>query len=147
MLIGFVVYTYWIALTNIFVLMASILSIDFCVLTVLVTHVLCYDITILHTNDVHARFVQFNNYGTDCSDEDSADGKCFGGVARRQTKVKDIFKSHGRDNVLFMDAGDQFMGTLWFTVYRGMAAAQFMNELDYDVMVTFIVLIALSRSS
>lgn len=99
------------------------------------TATLCYDITILHTNDVHARFVQFSRYGTDCSDADAQAGNCYGGVARRRTKVQEIFNSHGRENVLFLDAGDQFMGTLWFTVYRGMAAAHFMNTLDYDAMV------------
>lgn len=91
-----------------------------------------YELTILHTNDVHARFEQFNKYGTQCSESDSSAGKCFGGVARRHTKIQEIRGSH--DNVLLMDAGDQFMGTTWFSVHRGMAASFFMKQLGYDVM-------------
>lgn len=33
-------------------------------------------------------------------------------------------------------AGDQFQGTLWFYVYKGMAAGHFMNKAKYDVMVS-----------
>jgi len=96
-----------------------------------------YQLTILHTNDVHARFDEFNKFGTDCSPEDSAAGKCFGGVARRHTKVTEIRSTHG--NVLFLDAGDQFMGTLWFYVYRGQATSYFMNLLGYNVSVNSII--------
>ena len=95
-----------------------------------------YQLTILHTNDVHARFDEFNKYGTNCSPEDAAAGKCFGGVARRHTKVTEIRSTH--ENVLFLDAGDQFMGTLWFYVYEGKATSYFMNRLGYDVSVNTI---------
>ncbi|KAL4233121.1 5'-nucleotidase [Mactra antiquata] len=91
-----------------------------------------FDLTILHTNDVHARFQQFNKYGSGCSTDDATEGKCFGGVARRYTKVEEIRRTH--DHVLFLDGGDQFMGTSWFTVYGGKAASHFMNMLGYDVM-------------
>lgn len=45
-------------------------------------------------------------------------------------------------NVLFLDAGDQFQGTVWFNYYKGAEAAHFMNNLGYDVMVNnlFIVI-------
>lgn len=95
-----------------------------------------FDLTILHTNDVHARFMPFNRFGTDCSDDNIKENQCYGGVARRLTKVKDIRSSH--DNVLLLDGGDQFLGTIWFTEYRGLAASYFMNKLDYDVMVRTI---------
>ncbi|WAR07537.1 5NTD-like protein [Mya arenaria] len=99
---------------------------------VISARVASYELTILHTNDVHARFEQINKYGADCSVDDAAAGKCFGGVARRHTKIKDI--RNGHDNVLLLDAGDQFMGTLWFFVHRGNATSYFMNQLGYDVM-------------
>jgi 2',3'-cyclic-nucleotide 2'-phosphodiesterase (5'-nucleotidase family) len=54
-------------------------------------------------------------------------------VARRRTKIQEIRNSH--DNVILLDAGDQFMGTVWFTVHRGMAASYFMKELGYNAMV------------
>ncbi|KAL4216528.1 5'-nucleotidase [Mactra antiquata] len=92
----------------------------------------CLDLTILHTNDVHARFEQFNNYGSDCRQWNIDQNKCFGGVARRATKIKEIRSSH--DNVLLLDAGDQFAGTMFFSVYRGNATAFFMSQLGYDAM-------------
>eukprot|EP00794_Sanderia_malayensis_P002836 gene2836-3279_t len=92
----------------------------------------CFELTILHTNDVHARIQETNVYGGRCSTADSTAKKCFGGVARRQTVIKQIRK---RDqNVLLLDAGDQFQGTVWFTVYQGKATADFMNMLGYDAM-------------
>ncbi|EDV20502.1 5'-nucleotidase [Trichoplax sp. H2] len=91
-----------------------------------------YSLTILHTNDVHARFVEANRFGGSCSSSDAQSGKCFGGVARRATMINQI-KSQ-RSNVLLLDGGDQFQGTLWFYVYKGSAASYFMNKLGYSAM-------------
>eukprot|EP00794_Sanderia_malayensis_P019052 gene19052-20965_t len=91
-----------------------------------------FHLTILHTNDVHARVEQMNKYGGKCSDKDAAADKCFGGVARRKTAIDKI---RGEEkNVLLLDAGDQFQGTLWFSVYKGKESRIFMNELGYNAM-------------
>ncbi|CAB1342768.1 unnamed protein product [Coregonus sp. 'balchen'] len=58
---------------------------------------------------------------------------CFSGVARRFTKIQEI-RSREK-NVMLLDAGDQFQGTVWFNVYKGAEAAHFMNRLGYDAMV------------
>ncbi|KAJ8023892.1 5'-nucleotidase [Holothuria leucospilota] len=100
--------------------------------TVLVIATCNYELTILHTNDVHARFEQFDRYGVSCSAEDAAQGYCYGGVARRYTMAEEIRGS--RENVLLLDAGDQFQGTLWFYHYQGSATSHFMNALKYDAM-------------
>ena len=92
-----------------------------------------FQLTILHTNDVHARIEQTNKYGGRCTPKDLANQKCFGGVARRQFIIKEIRKADA--NVLLLDAGDQFQGTVWFTIYKGKASAFFMNQLGYDAMV------------
>lgn len=42
-------------------------------------------------------------------------------------------------NVLFLDAGDQFQGTVWFNYYKGAEAAHFMNKLGYDAMVNIFI--------
>ena len=39
------------------------------------------------------------------------------------------------ENVLLLDAGDQFYGSLWYQLYRGEIMARFMKEFGYDVMV------------
>ena len=92
-----------------------------------------YDLTILHTNDVHDRKEQFDSGGGMCSEEEASTGRCYGGVARTATMVKDIKAQV--DNVLFLDAGDQFQGTNWFVHYQGIATAYFMNRLGYDAQV------------
>lgn len=107
---------------------ALFVSICFCFLQELA----CFELTILHTNDVHARIEETNKYGGPCEPADSVAKKCFGGVARRQTAIKDIRQTHR--NVLLLDAGDQFQGTVWFNVYKGLATAFFMNRLGYDAM-------------
>ncbi|XP_033635028.1 5'-nucleotidase-like [Asterias rubens] len=91
-----------------------------------------YDLTILHTNDVHAHFEQFDKYSTRCDDDESANGQCFGGVARTVTKVRQIRSEV--DNVVLLDAGDQFQGTPWFSFYKGKATSHFMNVIGYEVM-------------
>ncbi|CAH1776837.1 unnamed protein product [Owenia fusiformis] len=91
-----------------------------------------FELTILHTNDCHAHIEEFNKYGGICSDSDKEANKCFGGVARRATAVAEIRDRH--DNVLLLDAGDQFQGTVWFYAFEGLATAQFMNDMQYDAM-------------
>ena len=93
-----------------------------------------YNLTLMHTNDVHARFLQTDKYSAKCPPAKAAAGKCFGGIARRVTKVRGIRASD--PNVLLVDAGDQYQGTLWFYVHRGAAAAHFMNRIRYDAMVS-----------
>ena len=90
-------------------------------------------VTILHTNDVHARFLEFGRFGSTCREDEAAAGACFGGVARRATAI-----AAARAEVpssLLLDAGDQFQGTLFFSRFRGAAASRLMNHLGYDAMV------------
>ena len=94
-----------------------------------------FELTILHTNDVHAHIEQFNTYGGTCESEDVKNNKCFGGVARRQTVIDKIRKANP-NNTILIDGGDQFAGTLWFTIYKGRAALRFMNYTRYDAMVS-----------
>lgn len=91
-----------------------------------------FTLTVLHTNDVHARVLQFNNFGTDCSEEDAAEGSCFGGVARRKTAI-DAVRAEG-GNVILVDGGDQFQGTLFYNQYKGEEVQVFMTLLGYDGM-------------
>ncbi|MDY0041629.1 MAG: bifunctional metallophosphatase/5'-nucleotidase [Desulforhabdus sp.] len=92
-----------------------------------------YNLTILHTNDVHARLMELDAVGDTCEAEEALKGECFGGVARRATLIREIRKNDG--NFILVDAGDQFQGTLFFTKYKGIAIQRFMNELGYQAMV------------
>ncbi len=91
-----------------------------------------YALTILHTNDFHARFEPISKYDSGCSAENNAEGKCFGGSARLKSAV-DAARSRSVNSIL-VDGGDQFQGTLFYTYYKGKLAAEMMNNLGYDGM-------------
>ncbi|XP_007427924.1 5'-nucleotidase [Python bivittatus] len=86
-----------------------------------------FELTILHTNDVHARVEQTSRDSGKCTGQD-----CYGGVARRATKIQEIRAT--RRNVLLLDAGDQYQGTIWFSYFKGLEVVRFMNSLGYDAM-------------
>ena len=91
-----------------------------------------YSLTILHTNDFHARFEPISKYDSGCKPEDNAEGKCFGGSARLVNAVKEA-RARSNNSIL-VDGGDQFQGTLFYTYYKGKVAAEMMNKLGYDAM-------------
>lgn len=93
-----------------------------------------YNLVIIHTNDVHAHIEEMNKYASSCKSEEKAKGECYGGVARRFTKINEI-RNQDPNHTLLLDAGDQFQGTLWFNIYKGQEAFRFMNEMKYDAMV------------
>uniref|UniRef100_A0A8C6LX01 5'-nucleotidase n=1 Tax=Nothobranchius furzeri TaxID=105023 RepID=A0A8C6LX01_NOTFU len=93
-----------------------------------VAPVVAWDLVLLHTNDVHARVEETSNISGKCV----GSGGCYGGVGRRATVINRIRRTE--PNVLLLDAGDQFQGTVWFNYYRGAEAAHFMNKLGYDAM-------------
>jgi 5'-nucleotidase len=91
-----------------------------------------YSLTILHTNDFHARFEPISKYDSGCSSEDNDEGKCFGGSARLITAINEA-KARTNNHIL-VDGGDQFQGTLFYTYYKGKLAAEMMNLMGYDAM-------------
>ncbi|MDA8586440.1 5'-nucleotidase/apyrase family protein [Rhodobacteraceae bacterium] len=91
-----------------------------------------YSLTILHTNDFHARFEPISRFDSSCEAEDNAAGKCFGGSARLQTAIETA--KDRAPNWLLVDGGDQFQGTLFYTFYKGELAAEMMNQMGYDAM-------------
>ncbi|MCB1334618.1 MAG: 5'-nucleotidase C-terminal domain-containing protein [Roseivivax sp.] len=91
-----------------------------------------YSLTILHTNDFHARFEPISKYDSGCSEEDNVKGECFGGSARLMTAIE-AAKAR-TNNYILVDGGDQFQGTLFYTYYKGALAAEMMNKMGYDAM-------------
>ena len=95
-----------------------------------------YTLNIIHINDLHSRIESINKYDSTCNAEGEAEGKCFGGVARVATKInelRDAMKADG-GNVLVLDAGDQFQGSLFYSTYKGDTEAEFMNKIGFDAM-------------
>jgi 5'-nucleotidase len=93
-----------------------------------------YKLTILHTNDIHSRIESINKYDSTCDAEDEAEGKCFGGMARLKTAIDGRRDALDGQNVLVLDAGDPFQGSLFYTTYKGAAEAEFMEAIGYDAM-------------
>ncbi|MDA7420582.1 bifunctional metallophosphatase/5'-nucleotidase [Tritonibacter multivorans] len=93
-----------------------------------------YKLTILHTNDIHSRIESINKYDSTCNAESEAEGKCFGGVARIKSAVDAKRAELAGQNVLVLDAGDPFQGSLFYTTYKGAAEAEFMEAIGYDAM-------------
>jgi 5'-nucleotidase/UDP-sugar diphosphatase len=91
---------------------------------------------ILHINDLHSRIQPINRFDSTCPAEDDAAGECFGGVARVATAIntlRDELTAAG-ENVIVLDAGDQFQGSLMYTTYKGDVEAEFMQAIGFDAM-------------
>ncbi|MEL6913615.1 MAG: bifunctional metallophosphatase/5'-nucleotidase [Pseudomonadota bacterium] len=93
-----------------------------------------YTLHIIHINDLHSRIQPINRFDSTCNAEDDAAGECFGGVARVKTAIDALRADLAGENVIVVDAGDQFQGSPFFTTYGGAAAAEFMNAIGFDVM-------------
>ncbi|MDW8352229.1 MAG: 5'-nucleotidase C-terminal domain-containing protein [Anaerolineae bacterium] len=92
-----------------------------------------FSLTILHTNDVHARLLPYAPSGSsNCVDNPNSSSVCIAGMGRISTKVKEIRQAE--DNVVLLDAGDQFQGTLFYNLYKGEPTALVMNAIGYDAM-------------
>lgn len=81
-------------------------------------------ITILYTNDTHARLEPFPPNARNFAG--------LGGIARRSSLIQKIRSE--QKNVLLLDAGDVFRGTPWFEVYGGKVDFELMSEMGYDAM-------------
>lgn len=91
-----------------------------------------FTLTILHTNDVHARIDQVTASGSSCSADNAARQRCFGGYARLSTQLAALRAS--RPNAITLDAGDVFQGTLFYTLAKSDAVKPFLGALGYDAM-------------
>ncbi|GMV37071.1 MAG: bifunctional metallophosphatase/5'-nucleotidase [Fimbriimonadales bacterium] len=80
-----------------------------------------FDLTILHTNDIHSRV-----------EPARLAGKELGGYARQAALIAKLKAEN--PNSLVLNAGDSFQGTLYFNVYVGLADAACMNLVGYQAM-------------
>jgi 5'-nucleotidase / UDP-sugar diphosphatase len=95
------------------------LSILFCLVIVVHSQDSTFTLTLLQTSDTHSNHLPRSNGD--------------GGVARQASVVNQIRAEE--DNVLLIDTGDRFSGTLFYTLYRGSEQSSIMNALGYDAMV------------
>lgn len=91
-----------------------------------------FKLTILHTNDIHSRILESDKRGMQCNEEKRKKGKCFGGVARIAYQVRRLKKA--AKNVLFVNAGDFYQGTLWYSILKHKIVSAAMSQMSYDVV-------------
>ncbi|KAL1610789.1 hypothetical protein SLS60_002460 [Paraconiothyrium brasiliense] len=82
-----------------------------------------------HINDVHAHLDEFSSSGTDCTNP--ARG-CYGGYSRVKHVIDTQRPNH--NDSLWLNVGDEFQGTLFYSYYRGEKIAETMNQLGFDAM-------------
>ncbi|MGF0539290.1 5'-nucleotidase C-terminal domain-containing protein [Agrobacterium sp. ES01] len=93
-----------------------------------------FELNILHINDLHSRIESINKYDSTCSAEEESADECFGGVARLLTAINETRASLDGKNVILLNAGDNFQGSLFYTTYKGLAEAEFLNLMKFDAM-------------
>lgn len=91
-----------------------------------------FSATVLHTNDVHGRFEQVTPSGTRCTKQAAEAKQCVGGIARQKTLVLRAVASGA--NVLFLNAGDYYQGSIWYYVLGAQIVVDAVNYLAHDAM-------------
>ncbi|XP_011551567.3 protein 5NUC isoform X4 [Plutella xylostella] len=96
-----------------------------------------FELLILHNNDMHARFEQTSQLSGICTPADRQAGRCYGGFPRVAHVVKEARRAAASGEgppVLYLNAGDTYTGTAWFTIYKWRIAAEFLNALQPDAV-------------
>lgn len=89
-----------------------------------------FELSFYHINDVHAHFDEFySSNGNNCTDRSRG---CAGGYARVKTVLDESRPT--KENSLFLDAGDEFQGTLFYNFYKGEKTAEVLNQIGVDAM-------------
>ncbi|NTF43217.1 5'-nucleotidase C-terminal domain-containing protein [Rhizobium rhizogenes] len=93
-----------------------------------------YQLNILHFNDFHSRVESINKFDATCSAAEDAKNECFGGAARLKAAIDQRRAALAGQNVVVLDAGDNFQGSLFYTTYKGAAEVEFLNDMKIDAM-------------
>ena len=82
-----------------------------------------------HINDVHAHLDEFSSSGTDCTRPERG---CYGGYARVKKTIDQQRPQY--DDSLWLNVGDEFQGTMFYSYYGGEKIAETINQLKFDAM-------------
>ena len=93
-----------------------------------------YQLNILHINDFHSRDESINKFDATCTADEESKKECFGGAARLKTEIDLRRKALEGQNVILLDAGDNFQGSLFYTTYKGQAEVELLNAMKFDAM-------------
>ncbi|XP_065353925.1 apyrase-like [Cloeon dipterum] len=87
-------------------------------------------LSFLNFNDFHARFAPITIDGGDCKPGDNELGLCYGGIARLYTAMME--RRNTMTNPILLNAGDNFQGTLLYTLFRWNITLEFMRQFNFD---------------
>lgn len=79
------------------------------------------------------RFEETNERSAPCKPDVCE--KCIGGYARAVTVIKQLMEDRKETNPIYLNAGDNFQGTLWYNILKWNATSYFLNLLKADAMV------------
>ncbi|WP_299013316.1 bifunctional UDP-sugar hydrolase/5'-nucleotidase [uncultured Photobacterium sp.] len=103
------------------------------------THHRSAKITFAHINDTHSHFEPSSislSLPEDVLDTETSVYASCGGFSRVSSAVKDVKRQahlKGRE-FMFVHAGDCFQGTLFFSLYKGLANARLLNAIGIEAM-------------
>lgn len=101
-----------------------------------------FKMIILHNNDMHARFEQTGVVSDKCTKADADLNKCYGGFARVAHEVREYRRRAEAGEiprVLYLNAGDTYTGTPWFSLFKDKIASDFLKILKPDAIVRFLL--------
>lgn len=120
-------YSFWLVL----ILLLALINVEYCDI----------QFVILHTNDMHGRFEETERNSGTCK-KNNGSKACVGGFARLAHEVRGIRNdtAGSRKEVLFLNAGDTYTGTSWFTLFKSNITTEFINALQFDVLVSSFII-------
>jgi len=92
-----------------------------------------FSLTILHYNDFHSRYEPITGSDSTCAPAADAAGECFGGMGRLKAAIEMRRAALAGENVILLNAGDDFQGSLFYTTYKSEVINEFNNQLGIDV--------------
>lgn len=79
-----------------------------------------------------SRFEEVNSNSGTCKPEEGE--VCIGGYGRVVTTVKRLLEEKKDLNPIYLNAGDNFQGTLWYNIHRWNVTSYFLNLLPADAI-------------
>ncbi|XP_050297188.1 apyrase [Anthonomus grandis grandis] len=88
-----------------------------------------FELSVIHVNDFHARFDEVSTSSGSCNDPQT----CIGGFSRLYTQIQNLLREKPKS--LLLNGGDNFQGTLYYTLGKWNITQEFMNKLPFDATV------------
>ncbi|KAG5884885.1 hypothetical protein JTB14_025049 [Gonioctena quinquepunctata] len=88
-----------------------------------------FELSVVHFNDFHARFEETNSDASACKDA----SQCIGGFSRLYKQIMTMLEE--KPESILLNAGDNFQGTIWYSMGKWNVTQEFMNKLPIDAEV------------